>query len=60
MMYQSNTNIYICYIISQDQYTPLIIAAQGGHDDVVKLLLMQNANINHRNKVTVFLSLLTW
>ena len=48
------------YVVLQDQYTPLLIAAQRGHDDVVKLLLMQNPNINHRNKVTVFLTHLAW
>ena len=36
----------------QDQYTPLTIAAEAGHANVVDMLLQRNANVNHKNAVS--------
>ena len=36
----------------QNQSTPLTIAAQEGHVNVVDMLLQRNANVNHKNVVS--------
>ena len=36
----------------QNQCTPLTIAAQNGHANVVDMLLQRNANIHHMNAVS--------
>ena len=36
----------------QNQSTPLIVAAEKGHVNVVDMLLQRNANVNHKNVVS--------
>ena len=36
----------------QNQCTPLTIAAENGHANVVDMLLQRNANVNHKNVVS--------
>ena len=36
----------------QNQSTPLIVAAEKGHANVVDMLLQRNANVNHKNVVS--------
>ena len=38
-------------------YTALMLAARGGHLDIVKLLLNQGANVNEKSNVGKFLIL---
>ena len=42
-----------CYNFTQDGAPALIIAAQRGHDAVVKLLLEEGANSEAPNKVVI-------
>ena len=40
----------------QDNQTPLYIACKEGHDQIVELLLMRKADVNHQAKVRLFMS----
>ena len=44
-----NTNVFS--FLSQDGFTPLLIASQNGHPETVQLLLSRGANINLQAKV---------
>ena len=37
--------------VFQDGLSPLMIASEKGHDEVVKTLIEAGANINHTNQV---------
>ena len=40
----------------QDGQTALVIASKKGHDQIVELLLMRKADVNHQTKVRLFMS----
>ena len=42
----------LCVSVLQIQSTPLMIAAQEGHVNVVDVLLQQNANVNYMDAVS--------
>ena len=39
------------FILGQDEWTPLMIASQNGHADVVNVLLQHGASVHLQNKV---------
>ena len=43
------------FYVIQEGATPLIVASQQGHNDVVELLLDRGAHVNHSMKVHAFL-----
>ena len=44
---------------AQDGVTAIMVAAQNGHEDVVKLLISSGADVNHQDKVRIDLYFLT-
>lgn len=50
-LYLSRIEINIVFHLSQDCWTALISAAKEGHTEVVKELLENNANVEHRDMV---------
>lgn len=38
-------------VLGPEGETPLLMAANGGHHDVVRLLLNEGANVNHMDNV---------
>ena len=43
------------YLHVQDKWTPLMIASQNGHIDVVNVLLQHGASVHLQNKVKLLL-----
>ena len=42
-------------ICTQSGWTAVMIACENGHLDIVRVLVEKQANINHRNKVSIIL-----
>ncbi|KAJ3662432.1 hypothetical protein Zmor_006782 [Zophobas morio] len=41
-------------VLGPEEETPLTLAANGGHHDVIRLLIDKGANVNHADHVTIF------
>ena len=53
-MYHTNitmTSLLLMFIFGQDKSTPLMVASQNGHIDVVNVLLQHGASVYLQNKV---------
>ena len=50
----TGTRIYMHFPLTQDGATPLFIASQKGHIEVVNILIRNEANINLAKKVRYF------
>ena len=48
----------LCFILSQDGWTALMLASDSGHTDVVKLLLSSGAQVDLQDKVRHIVNLL--
>ena len=45
----------LLFIFGQDKWTPLMIASENGHVDVVNVLLQHGASVHLQNKVKLYL-----
>ena len=47
------TDVFIdlLFIFGQEKWTPLMIASENGHVDIVNVLLQHRANVHLQNKV---------
>lgn len=41
-----------------DMISPLLLAASGGHHEIVRLLLLKGADVNHMDIVSIFIVVL--
>ena len=57
-MYFKNMTMISCspmFLFGQDKWTPLMIASENGHVDVVNVLLQHGACVHLQNKVELHL-----
>ena len=51
LAYLTHSLTVMVTFVLQDGWSPLMIASEKGHDEVVKSLIEAGANINHTNQV---------